>query len=179
VTKTIPFKTKYRLFAGAKAPLKRIIVFSFVKTLIYVTVRLWNQGFHEIPENFRDFVKSLIHSGISWNPWNFQGFHEIPEKWCQGFHEIPEMPKGEIKDITYEFFFYLLMHLNEKWCHEIPEIPKRRNMIFFYLLMHLNEKRFQGFHEIPKITKEAIQDIIYEFFYLLMHLNNQSKPEHN
>ena len=45
--------------------------------------------------------------------------------------------------------------------------------------MHLNEKRFQGFHEIPKITKEAIQDIIYEFFYLLMHLNNQSKPEHN
>ena len=31
---------------------------------IYVTVRVSNQGFSQIPKTFRDFVKSLFHSGI-------------------------------------------------------------------------------------------------------------------
>ena len=36
--------------------------------LVYVTVKLCNQGFHEIPEYFRDFAKFLIWSVISRNP---------------------------------------------------------------------------------------------------------------
>ena len=35
---------------------------------IYVTVRVSNQGFSQIPNTFRDFVKSLFHSGIWLNP---------------------------------------------------------------------------------------------------------------
>ena len=35
---------------------------------VYVTVKLCNQGFREIPEYFRDFAKSLIWSVISRNP---------------------------------------------------------------------------------------------------------------
>ena len=31
---------------------------------VYVTVRVSNQGFSQIPKTFRDFVKSLFHSGI-------------------------------------------------------------------------------------------------------------------
>ena len=121
----------------------------------------WNpwkfQGFREIPDSLRDFVKSLKFPGISWNPW----------KMMPGISWNPWNAKRRNKRHYIWVCFYLLMHLNEKWCHEIPEIPKRRNMIFFYLLMHLNEKRFQGFHEIPKITKEAIKDIIYEVFLFI------------
>ena len=49
----------------------RIVGFSFFIISfinIYVTVKLCNQGFREIPEYFRDFAKSLIWSVISRNP---------------------------------------------------------------------------------------------------------------
>jgi len=59
---------------------------------------------------------------------------------ARDFMKSLKSQKEEIKDITYD--------------------------TFFYLLMHLNEKRFQGFHEIPEISKEAIKDIIYEIFFI-------------
>ena len=131
-----------------------------------ISWNLWKfQGFHEIPDSLRDFVKSLkfpgiswnpwkMMPGISWNPWNAKRRNKRHYIWvfflfidafelkndARDFMKSLKSQKEEIKDITYD--------------------------TFFYLLMHLNEKRFQGFHEIPEISKEAIKDIIYEIFFI-------------
>ena len=48
---------------------------------IYVTCKLCNQAFREMPKISRHFAKSLIHLGISRNAWNFQAFQEMPGFW--------------------------------------------------------------------------------------------------
>ena len=52
----------YRLWYNAKQEVVTIAMLCY----IYVTVRLWHQGFHEITRAFSEFVKLLFHLGNSW-----------------------------------------------------------------------------------------------------------------
>jgi len=46
----------------------------------YVTVNVSKQGMCIFPEIFREYTHSLIHSGIVYIPWYFQGIYTFSEK---------------------------------------------------------------------------------------------------
>ena len=37
------------------------------------------QSFHEMTENFRQYTKWLVVTGIAWNAWKFQELREMPD----------------------------------------------------------------------------------------------------